>query len=220
MSRNPRYLPPEGMFHLLARGNNRAEVFHRPQDYYAYLAILRRLLNEFPISMHHYCLMPNHVHLLISVGPQATALSDCMHRLQMSYAIYYKAQYEHVGHLWQDRFRSLWVESEPYFWVCAAYIELNPVAAGLVGEPHEYPFSSYAHYAMGAASPHLTPHRLYAQLGQTAQDRQRAYRALVSERMARRPEDQMTVGFAPGHGGRPKKGTGPHPSPFAPSGGA
>ncbi len=215
MSRTPRHFPSQGIFHVLARGNNRMELFHRSADYLAYLGILGDALKDFPVALHHYCLMPNHVHLLISAGPPASVLSHLMHKVQLSYAIYYKAHHEHIGHLWQDRFKSLWINTERYFLVCAAYIELNPVAAGIVGHPQEYPYSSYHQYALGITNPRLTLHPLYGTLGSAPAERQRAYQALVEERIPRRVEDHFTVGFRVGMGGRPpKKGTGTEPSLF------
>ena len=205
MSRIPRHFPQEGVFHVLARGNNRASIFHQPADYLAYTGIFRNTVKEFPISLHHYCLMPNHIHLLLSAGPPASVLSDFMRRVQLSYTIYYKAHHEHIGHLWQDRYKCLWIDSERYFFTCGAYIELNPVVAGLVRETGEYVFSSYRHYALGVTDSCITPHFLYEQMGSTPQRRQEAYRALVVERMLHREEDQFSVGFQIGQPGRPSQ---------------
>ncbi len=202
MARGARQLPEEGLFHVLARGNNRAEIFHRPTDYLAYLNLFQKVATEFSVRLHHYCLMPNHVHLLVSAGPPRTALSDLMRRVQLSYAIYYRSHYDYVGHLWQGRFKSLWVESDKAFFLCAAYIELNPVAAGIVESPADYPFSSYNHYASGTIQTQLSHHALYQQLGGTEERRQGVYRAVVAERQSHRDDDQLTVSFPIGIPGR------------------
>lgn len=200
MAKIPRFFPPQGSFHILARGNNRMTVFHDNGDYRTYLGLLRRELPDFPIQLHHYCLMPNHVHLLLSAGPPATALSAFMQRVQLAYAIYYKAHHEFSGHLWQGRFKSLWVDSERYFFVCSAYVELNPVSAGLVATPGDYPFSSYAQYAHDVERGWIVPHPLYEQLGPTPEQRRAAYQAMVAERSWHRQDDQPVVGFSKGVG--------------------
>ncbi len=205
MARGARQLPEEGLFHVLARGNNRAEIFHRPTDFLAYLGIFGKTAKEFPVRLHHYCLMPNHVHLLLSAGPPNTALSELMHRVQLSYAIYYRSRYDYSGHLWQGRFKSLWIESEKGFFLCAAYIELNPVAAGIVENPADYQFSSYSRYTLGMSQSYLSPHPLYQDLGETEEKRKAVYQAIVAERQSHRDDDQLSVGFPKGVAGRPVK---------------
>lgn len=182
MPRSPRIIPEEGLFHILTRGNNRQAVFHERSDFEAYLALLARLQRIHPFKLYHYCLMTNHVHLLLETTP-GHPLSRTMKKLNLTYALYYKKKYSHIGHFWQDRFKSLLIEKDLYLMACAAYIELNPVKAGIVRDPADHPYSSFSFYAAGTASSLLTPNPLYETFGDTEDIRRANYREFVLGRL-------------------------------------
>ena len=182
MPRSARIIPEEGVFHLLTRGNNRQAVFHDASDFETYLLILSRIQRLHPFRLYHYCLMTNHVHLLIETVP-GHPLSRLMKKLNLTYALYYKKKYSHIGHFWQDRFKSLLIEKDLYLLACAAYIELNPVKAGMVKDPAEHPYSSFSFYASGITSPFLTPDPLYETFGDTEEVRRKNYREFVLARL-------------------------------------
>lgn len=182
MPRNARMIPEEGVFHILTRGNNRQVVFHDTGDFETYLTILGRIQRLHPFKLYHYCLMTNHVHLLIETV-LGHSLSQIMKKLNLTYALYYKEKYSYVGHLWQDRFKSLLVAKDTYLLACAAYIELNPVKAGVVGDPSDYRYSSFSFYGSGQSSLLLTPDPLYGTFGDTEAMCRYNYREFVLARL-------------------------------------
>jgi len=179
MPRRPRLLIDQACYHVLTRGNNRAAVFFSDADRQRYAQWLAGFSREHGVQIYHYCLMTNHVHLVVWVtnGP---ALRQTMQRLNLTYAKYLCRTYGHVGHVWQDRFQSLLIADDIYLLQCGGYIELNPVRAGLVEEPSAYPWSSHRSYVGGYADPLVTPSPAYLALGQTLHDRQVRYREYVT----------------------------------------
>ena len=163
--------------HIIHRGNNRAECFFRDEDRSFYLFHLDRILPRADCRLHAYCLMSNHLHLLLT----AKAVTGCgllMKSIAQLYAQYINKNYGRSGYLWESRFKSCLVQSEDYVLACYRYIELNPVRAGLVSRPSEYPWSSYAANAMGEASLLIAPHEEYLALGRDPHERQAVYRDL------------------------------------------
>lgn len=144
MARVPRsaYALEPGIFHLIMRGNNGMIVFQDELDYQRYLSLLTHCKEKHCIKIYAYCLMNNHIHLLIETG-RADGLPRFMHSLNFGYSLYHKGRHERVGHLWQGRYKSYVIEKEEYLSTCIQYIEANPVKAGLVSEPSAYPWSSY-----------------------------------------------------------------------------
>lgn len=142
MTRGARVVVPGLPHHITHRGNRREEIFRRPEDYLAYLRLLRKYLNEVQVRIWAYSLMPNHVHL-IAVPDAEDSLSKLIHHAHSAYADFFNELYETVGHLWQGRFYSSAME-EGYFWNAVRYVECNPVRAGLVERAEEYRWSSAA----------------------------------------------------------------------------
>jgi putative transposase len=166
--------------HVVQRGNNRQDCFRSDSDRRFYLHHLRRLLGEEECSLHSYCLMTNHVHLLVtSSGPDGTA--RLMKHLGQLHTQYMNRTYGRTGTLWEGRFRSSLVQSAEYLLTCYRYIECNPVRAGLVDHPAKHDWSSYRSNALGCVDPLVTPHSEYECLGTNPKDRQRAYESLFSE---------------------------------------
>lgn len=165
--------------HLIQRGNNRAPCFVTAEDRSFYLFHLSRALGRFGCELHAYCLMTNHVHLLLT----PKALKSCgllMKHMGQLHSQYFNKLYKRTGSLWEGRFRSCLVQSERYLLTCYCYIELNPVRAGLVARPVDYPWSSHAENLGGTPSGLLTPHPEYLALGTRADDRVRAYAGLIA----------------------------------------
>ena len=104
MPRSARLIPDAGVFHIITRGNNREDVFHEDDDFPKYLDLLAAIQKEHPFKLYHYCLMTNHVHLLLETQ-SGHPLSRIMKKINLSYALYYKKKYRHIGHFWQDRFK-------------------------------------------------------------------------------------------------------------------
>ena len=178
MPRIARIYLDEGVFHILARGNNKQVIFHDKSDFDYYKASLRKIRKDQPFRLYHWCLMSNHVHMIIEANPK-TDLSRMMKRLNLSYYAYYKRKYSYAGHFWQDRFKSLLIDADRYLLACALYIERNPARARLVKSAREYPNSSYNYYAYGH-SDHLTDtDPLYKELGRNQLEQQESYRKLT-----------------------------------------
>jgi len=177
MPRRPRLLLSGVPLHVIQRGNNRQVCFHADEDYRFYLEWLAEYAKKTSCQVHAYALMTNHVHLLMS-SLRADGVGALMKALGQRYVQYVNRQYRRSGTLWEGRFRSCLVQQEDYLLCCQRYIELNPVRAGMVEHPAEYRWSSYRTNAQGEASSLLTPHLLYLQLGNDAEERQRNYREL------------------------------------------
>src|SRR6185295_12966000 len=131
MPRRARIMLPGFADHAIQRANNRAACFATDEDRAFYLFHLRRMLRRTGCKLHAYCLMGNHVHLLLTPD-QGSACSELMKGVGQLYSQYVNRLYKKSGHLWEGRFKSCLVQSEDYVLACHRYIELNPVRAGLV----------------------------------------------------------------------------------------
>jgi putative transposase len=128
--------------------------------------------------VHAFVLMDNHFHLL-ATPPTDEALPKMMQAVGRSYVRYFNDRHQRSGTLWEGRYKSTLIESDRYLLACMAYIDLNPVRAGMVANAADYSWSSYAHYAGMRADKLLTPHPLVWDLGNTPFAREAAYAQLV-----------------------------------------
>jgi putative transposase len=182
MARHPRLILPGVALHINQRGNNRGACFRENGDYLTYLTHLRHLSGRYGCEVHAYCLMTNHVHLLVTLT-EADACAPLMRDLGNCYVRYYNRKYARSGTLWEGRFRSCIVESAAYMLACYRYIELNPLRAGMVAHPGAYPWSSYAANAGIRPDPLVTHNDEYLALAADAAVRQAAYRGLFEQAM-------------------------------------
>ena len=141
MARPLRIEFPGALYHVTSRGNARQRVFRDDEDRETFLATLAWVVERFGWCCHAYCLMGNHVHLLIET-PQPN-LSRGMRQLNGVYTQRFNRRHRKVGHLFQGRFKAILVEKEGYLLELARYIVLNPVRAKMVKTPDRYPWSSY-----------------------------------------------------------------------------
>lgn len=178
MPRSPRLLLPRSYYHVMTRGNNKNQVFKCDSDYDYYLALIKKYKQDLPFDLYHYCLMPNHIHLLVKTK-SADSFSLFMKKLNLAYFHYYRKHYGWVGHFWQGRFKSQPVGKDEYFIQCGKYIELNPIRANLVDNPEDYPYSSYRFYASGKSDSLLTEDFIYQDLVKEPEQRQKIYKKLV-----------------------------------------
>lgn len=147
MPRQARRLSESGYLHLVARGIGRQVIFEDREDYEFYLSILRRFSRETGVAVCAYCLMGNHVHLLVRDEKGETP--KLMKKLGVSYSHYFNKKYERVGHLFQDRYMSEAIEDEAYLLMVFRYILNNPRKAGLSAAA-DYEWNSYKLYASPA----------------------------------------------------------------------
>jgi putative transposase len=181
MGRANRLIFPNSTFHVISRGNNKEDVFRSERDKYEYYRLLADAKDEDVISIFHYCLMSNHVHLIVWLTEQSL-LSRFMKRVNLAYCRYFQRIYGHSGHLWQARFKSLFIDRDDYLLQCGKYIELNPVRAGIVALPEEYRFSSYRYYSLGESDFLLTVDPIYTGLALSEESKRRRYREFVVDR--------------------------------------
>jgi len=149
--------------HAIQRGNNRAPCFVDDQDRAFFLHHLGRLARDESCAVHAYCLMTNHVHLLLTPEREESC-ARLFKRLGLLHTQYTNRRFRRSGTLWEGRFRSCLVQSDYYLLACYRYIELNPVRAGMVAHPGEYPWSSYRSNAEGITDTRITPHAEYLSL--------------------------------------------------------
>lgn len=147
MPRTKRVLSPTNTYHIMLRGVNHQQIFEEEYDYLKFLSILRECQQISQFSLYAYCLMGNHVHLLLAVKEEPLDL--CLKRIQNRFVFWYNTKYERIGPLFQGRFKSEPVADEKYLLNVCRYIHQNPVKAGLCQDIEEYPWSSiHAYHGM------------------------------------------------------------------------
>jgi putative transposase len=178
MGRHSRLIVPGVALHVRQRANARQSCFRQDNDRLVYLSLLREHAAHRRCAVHVYCLMSNHVHLLVTPADEE-GCALLMRDLGRSYAAYFNRRYDRMGNLWEHPFRSCLVESREYVLNCHRYIERNPVRAQMVDAPGAHPWSSYAGNAALRTDPLLAPHPEYLALGLNDSSRQRAYQQLL-----------------------------------------
>lgn len=163
MPRRPRLFLPEQPQHLVVRGHNRDPVLARHEDFRFLYVCLREAAGRFGLAVHAWVFMHNHLHLLATPA-DAEALPRTMQSVGRRYAHYFNRTYHRSGALWEGRYKSALVDTERYLLSCYRYIELNPVRAGVVRRPEDYPYSSYHANALGKSDRLVTPHGVYLDL--------------------------------------------------------
>ncbi len=144
MPRAARIKSSTGIYHIITRGINQQNIFSSDDDYERFLNTLKRYSTKGGCEIYAYCLMSNHIHLLLKEGVEP--LATTMKKIGSSYVYYYNWQYNRKGHLYQDRYKSEPVENDTYFLTVLRYIHLNPIKAGIADNLDSYPYSSYLEY--------------------------------------------------------------------------
>ena len=178
MARLPRLTLPGYPHHVIQRGNNRQAIFAKTADYQRLLDLLDDNARQFEVAIHAYVLMSNHFHLLVT--PQTSdGLPQMMQAVGRRYVRYFNDSQQRSGTLWEGRYRSTLIQTDRYLLACMAYIDLNPVRAGLVAQAADYPWTSHGHYIGRQMDKLVTPHPLVWALGNTPFAREAAYAELV-----------------------------------------
>ncbi len=226
MPRTARIAPNENIYHILTRGNNRQDVFKEEKDYERYKDVLKRYKEKYKFKLYHYALMRNHVHLVLETTERGGKLAEIMKGINLSYAQYYKNKHRHIGHFWQDRYKSILISKDDYLLACGSYVELNPVRARIAEDPKDYKWSSYNAYAYGKKDSIIDEHPIYRELSKDEGERRKKYRELVkgmikekgamkgemnrrivygSEDLVKKVEKEYKIGAKIRLKGRPKK---------------
>jgi putative transposase len=198
MARLPRLCIAGHTYHVIQRGNNRQPIFASDSDRRDMLHLLLEASRQHGVAVHSYVLMDNHLHLLATPSTDE-GLSAMMQQMGRSYVRHFNQRQGRSGTLFEGRFRSALVQTERYLLACMAYIDLNPVRAGIAGQPQDFAWSSYRHYIGVQADRLITPHPHFFNLGNTPFAREKAYKELVDAGLAQELRDRVTSTLLKNH---------------------
>ena len=190
MPRPLRILLPNTPHHIVQRGHNRQAVFVADEDYRYYLDNLIFSKQEFGCKVYAYCLMTNHIHLIVAPGDDPDSVSQLMRRVAGRQTRYVNKLENRSGSLWEGRFKSSVVSAVEYLAACCRYIELNPVRAGIAAAPDQYRWSSYLSKVAGRKDPVVDYDSGYLALGRNRKERQDAYAKYVAATL---PEGEIKL---------------------------
>ena len=190
MSRPLHILLPHTPHHIVQRGHNRQSIFVSDDDYNYYRENLIHFKKEFGCRIYAYCLMTNHVHLVIDPGVNPESLSLLMERVAGRQTRYVNKLEGRSGSLWEGRFKSSIISTAEYLPACCRYIDLNPLRAGMVAAPGEYKWSSYGCKGQGKKDSVVDFDESYLALGENKSERQEAYEQYVRDTI---PEGEIKL---------------------------
>ncbi len=191
MARLPRLTLPGYPHHIIQRGNNRQAIFASNDDYQTLLNLLLENAQKFKVAIHAYVLMPNHFHLL-ATPETSDGLPQMMQAVGRRYVRWFNDAQGRSGTLWEGRYKSTVIDTDQYLLTCMAYMDLNPVRAGLVGQAADYSWSSHGHFVGLRFDKLITPHPLVWGLGNTPFAREAAYADLVRGGISTSQQVQLT----------------------------
>jgi len=190
MPRQARIVVPDYPHHIIQRGHNRTPVFVEPKDYRYYLDTLAEWKNELKCKVYGFCLMTNHVHLIVDPGESAGNLALLMKRVAGRYTRSVNRVENRSGTVWNGRYKSSPIDTDRFLMACNRYIELNPVRAGIVPAPQDYDWSSYNHKTGRSLLTWLDEDPCYASLGAERRERESSYRSWVNSGVS---EEEMDL---------------------------
>lgn len=181
MPRSGRIVLPNYPHHVVQMGHNRQVVFAEEVDYRYYLDTLEEFKDFFGVKVFGFCLMTNHVHLILQPGEMVEGLGRLMKRLAGRQTRFFNRKESRTGTLWENRYKSSPIETDCYLLACCRYVELNPVRARMAIDPVEYKWSSYRRHAgMETDFGWLDIDPCYQALGNSDWDRAASYREFVA----------------------------------------
>lgn len=179
MPRSARIVLPNTPHHIVQRGHNRQNIFVSNKDYSYYLKNLIDFKQVFSCKIYAYCLMTNHVHLIVDPGENPESLSLLMKRVAGRQTQYINKLEKRTGSLWEGRYKSSIISTQEYLLACCRYVELNPLRAGIVVDPGQYQWSSYAAKALAIDDLVVDLHSSYLSLGKNDEERRKRYTEYV-----------------------------------------
>jgi REP element-mobilizing transposase RayT len=192
MARPLRITYPGAVYHITNRGVNKQPIFFEEEDYDKFLEYLAEVSERMQVIIHGYCLMSNHYHLEITTPNEN--ISRTIQWLNQNYAGYVNNRYDRTGHLFQGRFKSVLIEAESHLAALTRYIHLNPVRAGLVSAPFEYPWSSYQCYLGLTDYEWLNTSVTLERFGKDLEEQRKNYQEFVEQEIAENPLRDMVYG--------------------------
>ncbi|WLR50671.1 transposase [Bacillus tianshenii] len=177
MARQPRVWFPGAIYHITARGNRRASLFYDDEDRLRYLELLEEARFEFPFILHAYCLMTNHIHLLLETTK--TPPGPIMKKWHSLYAIEFNRRHHLVGHVFQGRYAAEIIATSDYLLEVSRYIHRNPLEANMVSKPENYRWSSYRSYISNQDNHHISTSKILSYFSEPEKEH---YRRFVEEK--------------------------------------
>jgi REP element-mobilizing transposase RayT len=190
MARALRIQYPGAYYHVTSRGNERRDIYKSQRDREKFLFYLESSSERYGARIHGYCLMSNHYHLLLET-PEGN-LSQIMRHINGAYTTYYNIKRKRSGHLFQGRYHAVLLEADAHVKELSRYIHLNPVRAGVIEKPEDYPWSSYRAFIDTTDSPQWL-HRdfVLGYFGGNNEAACLAYRTFVAERLGKSYESPL-----------------------------
>lgn len=173
MTRKLRIWHSGAILHITARGNRKHNLFRDRKDYQHYLSLLLKAKKRTPFILHSFCLMPNHIHLIIEIIDHSP--SKIIHYIHSIYGRYFNKKYNYIGHVFQDRYFSKLIKNWKQLMDTSSYVHLNPVRSKHVPRPEDYHWSSYKSIISTSEDSLTDKERLYGALGDNPQQKYRFY---------------------------------------------
>jgi len=194
MPRTGRIVVPNTPHHIVQRGHNKQPVFFAVEDYEAYLCSLREWACVFDVKVFGYCLMTNHVHLILEPGSNPASLANLMKRVSGRFTRRINKLLDRTGTLWESRYRSSPIQTDGYLLACCRYVDLNPVSAGMVKHPADYRWSSFRQKTSNEGPAWIDLDPCYLSLGTTSKERMQRYERFVNDTPPARHEVDVIEG--------------------------
>lgn len=179
MARKPRIHYPGAYYHVILRGNGGQDIFESDADRSKFFFLIQDGVERYGHRLHAYCLMSNHVHLLVEVGN--VALPQIMQNLSFRYTRYFNAGHNRIGHLFQGRYKALLIDRDSYLLQLVRYIHCNPVRSGIAGDPGRYQWSSHHAYLGRVTIPWLTTLVVLSRFSRRIKEGRRLYQQFVDD---------------------------------------
>ncbi len=190
MPRKGRVVLPNYPHHIVQRGHNRQIIFPEAQDYRYYLDTLKEFKDAYNVKVFAFCLMTNHIHLVLQPSTNTRGLAQLMKRMAGRQTRYVDRLEGRRGTLWESRYKSSPIQTDGYLLACCRYVELNPVRANIAQRPEDYAWSSYNHKIGSASIDWLDQDPDYMALGDNQDERQMRYRSYV---VSDRAQDDILI---------------------------
>ena len=190
MPRKARILVPSCPHHIVQRGHNRKTVFVTDEDYQFYLENLFEWKKKLGLRLYAWCLMTNHVHLIVEPGSDTSSLSELMKRLAGRQSALVNKLERRTGSLWDGRFKASPIQRDEYLLSCVRYVEMNPVRANMVTGPRQYKWSSYRERMGLVINENLDLDVSYRALANNNKSRRERYKAFIKQEIT---EKEITL---------------------------
>ncbi|MEI7975459.1 MAG: transposase [Betaproteobacteria bacterium] len=191
MARQPRLALPGYPHHVIQRGNNRQPIVLDETDRKMLYSLWLEESQRHKVAVNAYVLLDNHFHMLLT-PPSDEAMSLMMQSVGRTYVRYFNKRHNRSGTLWEGRYKSSLIDSEAYLLTCMAYIDLNPVRAGVAESADAFSWSSHKHLIGQKIDKLVTPHALYWGLGNTPFAREAAYAGFVANGLSASIQKDLT----------------------------